>query len=618
MADMKLFLELLVKNSNFRTGLDGSGRDVSRFTQGARREMDGLKGSIRSVQGTLAGLGVSYGVMQNQVASAQLDKGLIQLKQTAGETITMTRELRKEFFRMGTETGRDVDRLKQGFDSLIQSGQSWNAARGSTGAINIASVVTGADEKGLAGALTVGAEAFNIDLEKPGQALELLDKMVVAGRLGNAELENLSDIFARVGVNAESAGFKFESTLAFIEALSMVERQPERLATLTDSTLRLFTNLKYMAEAQGATGVKFFDDKGGRRDPLAVLKDLRKQYQALKTDAQRSSFIQGAFGHADLDTIKGLRTLLSGDALTKVGDFTSQIDSAGGTLKRDLPEAIANAVDQTGRLKVALREAGDQFAQPVNQAIAKLIQFSLNKKEQGGLELSGAEIIGVGGAAVVSAAIAKRFGPKMLKGLIGGAANTAEGVVMGKALEKMAGVTPVFVTNWPGNMGGSTVADAVGGVLGGGAIAAGGKKAAGAGARAAKALIKSSMVVGAAELGGAVLPYTAALLGGYAAGTGVNYGLGWIRSKTSDGKYSGPGWMGEEIYDAFHPEQLPRDSAQLRRDVFSSSNVKNEISIDLRIDRDGRLIAVSNDTNTNVNTTVRRGSFDDAILRPNL
>ena len=613
MSDMKLFLELMVKNSSFRSGLDNSGRDVSRFSQGARREMDALKGSVRSVQGMLAGLGISYGVLQNQTASARLDKGLIQLKQTAGETIEMTRVLRKEFFRMGGETGRDVEKLKDGFDSLIQSGQSWKSARESTGAINIASAVSGANEKTLAGGLTVGASAFNIDLEKPGQALELLDKMVVAGRLGNAELESLSDIFARVGVNAKETGFGFEPTLAFIEALSMVERAPERLATLADSTLRVFTNSKYLTEAQKGTGVKFFDDKGGRRDPVAVLEDIRKKYALLKTDAQRASFMQAGFGHADLDTIKGLRSLFSGNSLGKVTDFTVQIENAGGTLRRDLPEAISNAVDQTGRLKVALREAGDELAQPINKAIADLIQHSLGKKQDGGLELSGKEMIAIGGAALVSAAVVKRFGPKMLKGLIGGAANTAEGVVMGKALEKIAGVTPVFVTNWPDNMGGSSVADAVGGVLGGGGVAAGGKKAAGAGARAAKALIRSSMVVGAAELGGTVLPYTAALLGGYAVGTGVNHGLGWIRSKTSDGKYSGPGWMGEEIYDAFHPEQL-------RRDVFNNSNVKNNINLQVTIDKSGRVVAISDhmDTRINVDHTVQRGSFDDAILRPNL
>lgn len=94
--------------------------------------------------------------------------------------------------------------------------------------------------------------------------------MVVAGKLGNAELEDLSAIFARVGNNARSAGLSFEGTLAFLEHLSLVEKDPERLASLADSTLRLANNQKYMEKAAKVTGVKFYDAKGERRDLFDV------------------------------------------------------------------------------------------------------------------------------------------------------------------------------------------------------------------------------------------------------------------------------------------------------------------------------------------------------------
>jgi len=337
MRDMKLFLELVARSTGFRTEMSNSGRAVNRFVQGAKGELNALKHAFSGVTGKLAGLGLGIGSVQQLAASARLDKSLSQIGQTAGEGEKQVKGLRQEFFLMGKETGQQVEDLKDGFNGLIQSGQTWRAALESTRGINIASAVTGAKQDILAGGLTVGATAFEIDLEKPGKALELLDKMVVAGRLGNAELENLSAIFARVGVNSASAGMGFEKTLAFIEGLSMVERQPERLATLADSTLRVFTNLRYMAAAQKATGVKFFDKAGGRRDPVAVLEDIRKKYALLRTDQQRALFIQAAFGKADLDTIKGIKTLLQGQSLDKVRDFTRKIEEAGGTLKEIFP-----------------------------------------------------------------------------------------------------------------------------------------------------------------------------------------------------------------------------------------------------------------------------------------
>lgn len=449
--DMKLFLQILANATGLKREMGESKNAVSRFTQGAKREFDALKGSMGSVQGMLAGVGISIGAIQQLTQSARLDKGLTQVRQTAGEGAAMVKGLRKEFFLMGKETGQQVEGLKDGFDGLIQSGQSWKAALESTKGINIAAAVTGANSATLAGGLTVGATAFNIDLEQPGKALELLDKMTVAGRLGNAELQNLSDIFARVGVNAASAGMGFDKTLAFIETLSLAEKNPERLATLTDSTLRVFTNLKYMAEAQKGTGVRFFATDGSRRDPIAVLQDIKKRWDTLKTDKQRAGFIQQAFGKADLDTIKGIRSLLSGTALDKATLFADKIGAASGTLKKDLPDALNNAVDQAGRLKNNLREAADSFAQPVNKALADLVQWTMGAKKNGGLELSGKEMLAGAGGVVLSAIIAKRYGSALAGRLLARGGSTAIGVAEGKALEAAAGITPVFVTNWPGS-----------------------------------------------------------------------------------------------------------------------------------------------------------------------
>ena len=355
-------------------------------------------------------------------------------------------------------------------------------------------------------------------------SIDILDKMTVAGRLGNAELQSLSSIFARIGPNAAAAGFGFDKTLAFIEGLSQIERQPERLATLADSTLRLFTNLRYMKDAQAATGVKFFDKDGSRRDPLKVLADIKKQYDKLGTDKQRALFVQKAFGNADLDTIKGLRVLLSGDMLGKVNQFATQISGASGAIARDLPKAIENSIDQVGRMKSALREAADGFAGPINKALNGSIRFMMDKKENGGLALNGKDML-LGGAALTLGTLATaRYGGKAISALAGKFGNVGVGVATGKALETAAGVTPVFVVNMPGE-----------GISGSGLnLPAGiGKDTLAKGASAASkfrvgaALLGGSdlaaiRMMGAGAMGTAGLGVAAAGAAGYGVGTGVS------------------------------------------------------------------------------------------------
>ena len=566
--DMKLFLQIVANASGLKREMGESKNAVTRFTQSAKRELDALKGSFGTLQGKLATIGVTIGAMQQLTQSARLDKGLVQVRQTAGEGQEMVKGLRREFFLMSKESGQQVEGLKDGFDNLIASGQSWKAALESSKGINIAQAVTGAQGNVLAGGLTVGATAFNIDLEQPGKALELLDKMTVAGRQGNAELQNLADIFGRVGVNAASAGMGFDSTLGFIEALSLVEKSPERLATLADSTLRVFTNLNYMKAAQKGTGVQFFDAKGARRDAVDVLQDIKGQWDKLGTDKARALFIQKAFGKADLDTIKGIRTLLTGDSLSKVRQFTQDIGNAGGTLERDLPDAIANAVDQTGRLKSNLREAADSFAQPVNKTLADLIQWTMDSKKNGGLELSGKEMLFGGGALGIGTLLTARYGGKAIGGLasrlLAKGGSTAIGVAEGKALEAAAGITPVFITNWPaGGMPGN-----VPGVLPTGAKFAG---LAGLGAT-------SAAVVG---------PLVAKVI------SDSQRRNGWNSQTFSRGskEYEVMGIGGRR----------------------ASAGQKNDIKIDVHFDELGRAITKVNSMDTTVKTGGNRGSFFDAL-----
>lgn len=603
--NMKLFLELIARSNGFRSELNNSGRAVTKFTQGAKREFQELRRMAGSVQGTLAGIGLSVGAVAIAMDSARLDKSLAQIGQTAGASKMEVAALRQDLFRMGRESGQSVDDLKGGFDALVQSGLNMKEAKSTLEGINVAMAVTGSNAQTLSGGLTVAATAFQFDLAKPGKALELLDKMTVAGRLGNAELQNLSDIFARVGVNAKSAGMNFDKTLAFIEGLSKVERQPERLATLADSTLRVFTNANYMKAAQKATGIRFFDAKGARRDAMDILTDLKRKYDKLKTDQQRFSFISKAFGKADLDTIKGIKTLMSGDILPQTKEFSKNISEAGGTLKRDFSEATRNLVDQMGMLKNDLRQAADGFVKPINEAIGHFIQFVRAKKEDGGLNLDGKGMVGAGVAVGLSGILLKRYGPKaggaLLKRLTG-YGSVAAGVAEGKALQAAAGVTPVFVTNWPGGGGPGAPGSGDYSIFRTPGYGTAPKppmtvKTPGlAGARAAALGRLAGMGRIGATLAGSVGAASAGTVAGSVLAAGAaGYGIGTLIER----KFI-KGAIGEAIYDLLHPSEKQK------------TEQKNDIKIDISIDSLGKIVTNTNGMNNKVNT-MKRGSFFDAI-----
>ncbi|WP_028008684.1 phage tail tape measure protein [Solimonas flava] len=516
---LRLYLESHGLESNTRR----FGQTWSTTTRGMERDGLRLDRMFGGLQSRLAQLGLGISLLANQRLSAQLDKDLTQIRQTAGGTIDQMRELRGAIFDMASDTGRPLESLKGGFNNLIQAGLQWKQALAAIRAINPASAVTGASEDVLAGGLTVAASSYGFDLSQPGIATQLLDQMTQAGRLGNAELENLSGIFARIGVNAKSANLQFADTLGYVEALSQFERNPERLSTLADSTLRLFYNLNYQKNATRATGVKFFNADKSARDPVDVLSDIAQRYQKLNNDQDRARFIFRAFGQTDLDTQRGLRTLLSGATLSTWREMAKQIRDADGTIARDLPDALRNAVDQSRRLKTLMREAGDAFAQPINRVFANVVEAQLKPVSEGGFGKTGGAVATV---AEVAALGALALGGKTLLGrlgtsgrLLGDAVGTAGGIAQGQLVQQMGLGTPVFVTNWPGGGVGGGASDAA---VAGAAGAAAARVIAGGGLAAAAMAVLPQMIIAAGSI----------LIGTNLVNRGLNRIPGWEDANT--------------------------------------------------------------------------------------
>lgn len=419
---------------------------------GVREEFNRIKSLGSSVQGRLAGIGVGVGVAAGLTGSARLDRQLIRTQQTAGMTPGERDEWRQEGFRIAKLYGLDRAGVDSGFNTLIASGVNYDAAKKTADAIGQTTAVSGADSAVLGNATVAGASAFNIDLNKAGAALDLLQKMTVAGRLGNAELENLADLFPKIGGSAQMAGMDLAQALAFVETLSTVEMQADRLGTLADSTLRVFGNAQYRDTVTKQSGVKFFNGDGSSRNPADVIGDLKRKYDALKTDQQRAQFMGTVFKSMDQDTVRGMRIMLSGDRLTTFNEHTAKINAAEPVLNRDLKENTESATAVGNRMKATFSEAIDRMAQPLNKGFADIGGYLLDD-----LNLSGEQMLGGGLAAVAGGYYAGRGAKAGVGALLNkfmGGPETLKNIAVGKVLEEAAGVTSVFVTNWPVSMSG--------------------------------------------------------------------------------------------------------------------------------------------------------------------
>ena len=439
--------------TSFRRLAQNGGRNLralKTIAAGVRQEFDRIKGFGGSMQGQLAGLGVGVGVVSGLTGSARLDRQLIRTQQTAGMTGEQREEWRGEQWRLAKTYGIEREQVQTGFDTLIASGLSYDKAKVSSEAIAQATAVTGADSGILAKALVTGSSAFDIDLSKPGAAVDILQKMIVAGRLGNAELENLSSIFPKVGQDAKSAGMSMAQSLSFVETLSLIELEPDRLGTLAQSTLRAFNNGTYRESVTKNTGVEFFNKDKSVRNTQDVFLDLQRKYKSLKNDKDRARFMDVVFGKMDQDTQKGVKAFLTGDRLENFAKSTGDINNAKGVIEKDLADNMSSSTAVGSRMKSTLGEAIDRMAKPLNKGFADMGSYLLDDLNLSGEQmLAGGAALGVGG--YYTGRGAKAGAGALLNKVMGGP-ETLKNIAVGKVLEEATGVTSVFVTNWPGGM----------------------------------------------------------------------------------------------------------------------------------------------------------------------
>ncbi|WLI50610.1 phage tail tape measure protein [Pseudomonas sp. FP833] len=437
-------------------------RMLKTIASSARKEFDRIKGLGGTVQGQLAGAGLGVGVGMAIGANAKTDRRILQVGQAASMTPAQQAEYKAEALRVSKAYGNNPDAIIEGGAALLAGGLSPKAAQSSLDAIGQANAVRGADPTVLAGAGMAAKEAYGFNLEDPKVMLEILQKMTVAGDEAKAELENLGDIFNKVGGRASAAGFKFNQTLGLIEALSNVEPNPENLRTMVGNFLTVFNTGTYRDQVSKVTGVEFFNKDKSHRDPIAVVADIKKKYDKLRNDQERARFFNTAFKSMDREAIDAWRLMLTGDRNANMVSISDKVDKSGPIFAPQLAENIHSASGTAGRVKATLRDAMERMAQPLNKGLADLGSYLLDD-----LNMSGEQLLFGGAAAAVSGYYAGRgakAGAGALMNKFLGGPETLKNIAVGKVLEEATGVTSVFVTNWPSGVNlGSSVSELPGG-----------------------------------------------------------------------------------------------------------------------------------------------------------
>lgn len=313
------------------------------------------------------------------------------------------------------------------------------------------------------------AHSFQIGPDQYGQ---IADTIAKASQLGTGTLEQLFYNLDQSGAMAHLMG---HMTLRQ-SAILMKDLAPygESGGNEFNSFLSRLTGGSYRgAKWMAKSGLDFYD-KGGNFIGLdAALEQISTRYGAGKVSQKEFNTRLGrAFG---MDGIKVLDMLLAPSApgVKSYPEMKAAFDQQAGLVAQN--SVISGTQEfQTTKFQSGMQNLASSMFAPLVKAMTAatkgvnswtdaLAESARKHKTLDKLVSYGSAGV-VGGLGVYGGYKLLRGGASalpFLKRLLRGGGSTAVGVAEGKLLEKVAGVTPVFVTNWPaGGIGGGLGKDA--------------------------------------------------------------------------------------------------------------------------------------------------------------
>ncbi len=514
-------------------------------------------------------------------------------------------------------------------NTLLKAGLKMNDVIGQGGAAWAATAlatITKVAPSTISEAMVMMAVPFNL---KGGQYGEIADFLQKVDTASVSTVPDLMEGMKYVSGQAAMIKVSWRDTLQALGVLAQgglkgsmggtaLNDFLSRLNMHSRETRRTMGQLNAYLKGQGADPLEFWDKQGRLKTLPDIITNLRQAMSKL-TDQQKGFVLEKIFGDQGMRAANALIKKGEG-SWEDIGESIQKTVSLEEKMNERLKGFNANVKALAGTAKTTLATIFDPLLQPLskvlsvlNDIVFKIGEFHEKNKEFAAIETGAVGAVAVGAGALglyhllkggaAGARVLKGLGG--IKGILSNVGGTAAGVAQGKAVQAATGVTPVFVTNWPANLGGGAV-DA--------AAAAAGAGAGGILGSLKRVFTTRGLTIGAAGLGTSALAAASAGAAGYALGSGINWLVNKIPEAWSGGKAK---TWGEWIYDKKHSQserdrqrdELLRElyTARQKHDKASEQKIANEIKIFLNVDQNGRMTAKTEGMNNRIE--LPRGDF---------
>ncbi len=535
-------------------------------------------------------IGVRAELMEVDKSAAQINSTMKSLKATAfdvqGKTpfdMAQMMRLEKELVKAGA-TVEDIAG-KTGFAAaaaFLGVYENIDPLRAGEAMISMAVPfkIAGKDAMNLADDISRSAAASVISADDILETAKMATSALGPLGRGHKEFLTMAAMLGQVGIKGSLAGTSMsrfytnaskqkglrDANGDLLEMDQLISRLRERFGTTSAEEMKVFkeagddmdllmTKLKKMGKAERLVQLTDMFDVRGARVAVALLNDGVGSYEDMVEAQARSASLQDKLA----EKMKGFNASMT-------------------ALKGDFSSTINNLFQPALTPLTALIKKVDEFVYKIGEASLK--GDSLGKTVSA-MSLGG---IAAGGAITAGAGVAGLYYMRRLvkgaggwKGLMGKGAGVAGGVAAGKAVEAATGVKPVFVTNWPAQMSGSSLYPNATSTM----------AAAGLGGRFGKLKGLAGMAGrGALRLG----PHGLALAAGWGIGRGIS------NIPTGGGKNVQDRLEG--LIDRVLNSEGLRKANEAEASYKKWQEQRNMVNLTVNVDRDGNVTVETDDLNT--------------------
>lgn len=460
-------------------------------------------------------------------------------------------------------------------NEMLSSGIEYQdvVGKGAARAASILATITKTSAESATGVMLGIGVPYQLKGQEYNQVGDMIQRHVMSGRMKMPQLEAALPYAAPY---TKAFGVPWEDMLTGLAVLgeqgdlgSMagtgIKDFYQRLTGASRISRRVMASVNQNLKGKGQAPLEFWDQKGEMLPTYDIIKNLRSSMGNFNRK-QRMFILEKIFGEQG-----GLAALNLMSTGTGSWEFVKQkvleVASAEDKMTERLKGFSANVTALGGTAKSTLATLFDPMLEPMtsvlkmlNEMVGKIGELAdkhpvVANAASGVATATVATAIGYGGFKLIQGLFSGKKVLDALGGLKGAKSflTTGLGIAEGKAVQAATGVTPVFVTNWPANLGAGSAAETMKDMAEGGIMAR----------------IGSGLIKGGAALGVGFAAYEIGSL---------------LEEKFIKGR------IGEWLYDKIH------------------GGDKQAINLSVHIDSQGRVSSFSDDLKTSINP-VKRGRF---------